>query len=170
MGAGSPGLLLERKTGQRPPPGGCERELQRPRQVCPRPQSRQSHRRLHAGPGPRRPSHQTPRPLRLALGCRCRISLTWWGGPPGPRGAPLTRFSPTKTTSPPCSSPRARRLRTGGSAPQPMSDAATPLMRQYNHIKQQVPNALLMFRLGDFYELFFEDAVVAARELEITLT
>ncbi len=51
-----------------------------------------------------------------------------------------------------------------------MSDASTPLMRQYNNIKQQVPNALLMFRLGDFYELFFEDAVVAARELEITLT
>ena len=51
-----------------------------------------------------------------------------------------------------------------------MSDAATPLMRQYHNIKQQVPNALLMFRLGDFYELFFEDAVVAARELEITLT
>jgi len=51
-----------------------------------------------------------------------------------------------------------------------MSDASTPLMRQYNGIKQQVPNALLMFRLGDFYELFFEDAVVAARELEITLT
>jgi DNA mismatch repair protein MutS len=51
-----------------------------------------------------------------------------------------------------------------------MSDASTPLMRQYNGIKQQVPNALLMFRLGDFYELFFEDAVIAARELEITLT
>src|SRR5690349_925240 len=50
------------------------------------------------------------------------------------------------------------------------SDAATPLMRQYNSIKQQVPNALLMFRLGDFYELFYEDAVVAARELEINLT
>ncbi len=50
------------------------------------------------------------------------------------------------------------------------SDAATPLMRQYNSVKQQVPNALLMFRLGDFYELFYEDAVVAARELEITLT
>src|SRR5215510_1801158 len=43
-------------------------------------------------------------------------------------------------------------------------------MRQYNSIKEQVPNALLLFRLGDFYELFFEDAVVAARELEITLT
>jgi DNA mismatch repair protein MutS len=51
-----------------------------------------------------------------------------------------------------------------------MSDAATPLMRQYNSIKEQVPNALLFFRLGDFYELFMEDAVTAARELEITLT
>jgi DNA mismatch repair protein MutS len=43
-------------------------------------------------------------------------------------------------------------------------------MRQYHAIKEQVPGALLMFRLGDFYELFFEDAVTAARELEITLT
>ncbi|MGO9228872.1 MAG: DNA mismatch repair protein MutS [Bryobacteraceae bacterium] len=50
------------------------------------------------------------------------------------------------------------------------ADASTPLMRQYNSIKQQVPHALLMFRLGDFYELFFEDAVIAARDLEITLT
>src|SRR5271169_4175814 len=51
-----------------------------------------------------------------------------------------------------------------------MSDAATPLMRQYHSVKQQHPNALLFFRLGDFYEMFFEDAVVASRELEITLT
>jgi DNA mismatch repair protein MutS len=50
------------------------------------------------------------------------------------------------------------------------TDASTPLMRQYNSIKEQVPNTLLMFRLGDFYELFFEDAVVASRDLEITLT
>ncbi|MGA3237606.1 MAG: hypothetical protein ABSG03_15020, partial [Bryobacteraceae bacterium] len=49
-----------------------------------------------------------------------------------------------------------------------MADAATPLMRQYHSVKQQHPNALLFFRLGDFYEMFFEDAVVAARELEIT--
>ena len=49
-------------------------------------------------------------------------------------------------------------------------DPSTPLMRQYHSIKQQVPNALLMFRLGDFYELFYDDAVTAARELEITLT
>ncbi len=51
-----------------------------------------------------------------------------------------------------------------------MADASTPLMRQYHAIKQQVPDALLFFRLGDFYELFYEDAVTAARELEITLT
>ena len=50
------------------------------------------------------------------------------------------------------------------------TDPSTPLMRQYNAIKQQVPHALLFFRLGDFYELFFEDAILAARELEITLT
>src|SRR5215831_1641457 len=48
--------------------------------------------------------------------------------------------------------------------------ASTPLMRQYHAVKQQVSGALLMFRLGDFYELFYEDAVTAARELEITLT
>lgn len=52
----------------------------------------------------------------------------------------------------------------------PSTPPSTPLMRQYHGIKQQVPNALLMFRLGDFYELFYEDAVTAARELEITLT
>src|SRR5216110_2424660 len=50
------------------------------------------------------------------------------------------------------------------------TDASTPLMRQYHAIKQQVPHALLMFRLGDFYELFYEDAVTASRELQITLT
>ena len=51
-----------------------------------------------------------------------------------------------------------------------MAEPSTPLMRQYHALKQQASNALLLFRLGDFYELFYEDAVVAARELEITLT
>src|SRR5437016_6687943 len=51
-----------------------------------------------------------------------------------------------------------------------MTEPTTPLMRQYAAIKKQHPTALLFFRLGDFYELFFEDAVVAARELQITLT
>ena len=55
--------------------------------------------------------------------------------------------------------------------PVPLPSApSTPLMRQYTAIKQKFPQALLFFRLGDFYEMFFEDAVVAARELQITLT
>jgi DNA mismatch repair protein MutS len=54
--------------------------------------------------------------------------------------------------------------------PDAAASQTTPLMRQYHALKQQVPNALLMFRLGDFYELFYDDAITAARELEITLT
>lgn len=46
----------------------------------------------------------------------------------------------------------------------------TPMLRQYQELKQQHPGTLLFFRLGDFYELFFDDAVVGARELQITLT
>ena len=49
-------------------------------------------------------------------------------------------------------------------------EPSTPLMRQYAAIKKEHPSALLFFRLGDFYELFFDDAVLAARELQITLT
>ncbi|MCA1624126.1 MAG: DNA mismatch repair protein MutS, partial [Acidobacteria bacterium] len=47
---------------------------------------------------------------------------------------------------------------------------ATPMFRQYLEIKKQYPGTLLFFRLGDFYELFGADAVVGARELDITLT
>ena len=48
--------------------------------------------------------------------------------------------------------------------------AKTPLMDQYRKIKEHYPEALLFFRLGDFYEMFFDDAVTASRELELTLT
>jgi DNA mismatch repair protein MutS len=51
-----------------------------------------------------------------------------------------------------------------------MIEASTPLMRQYQSIKKRYPHALLLFRLGDFYELFYEDALVASKELQITLT
>jgi DNA mismatch repair protein MutS len=51
-----------------------------------------------------------------------------------------------------------------------MTEPSTPLMRQYAAIKKEHPSALLFFRLGDFYELFFDDAVLASRELQITLT
>jgi len=51
-----------------------------------------------------------------------------------------------------------------------MTEPVTPLMRQYHAIKTRYPHALLLFRLGDFYELFYEDAIAASRELQITLT
>lgn len=51
-----------------------------------------------------------------------------------------------------------------------MSETTTPLMQQYNAVKTRYPQALLLFRLGDFYELFYEDAMIASRELRITLT
>ncbi|MDE7469690.1 MAG: DNA mismatch repair protein MutS, partial [Desulfovibrionaceae bacterium] len=46
----------------------------------------------------------------------------------------------------------------------------TPMLEQYLSIKQEVPEALLLFRMGDFYEFFLEDAVIASKELQITLT
>ena len=49
-------------------------------------------------------------------------------------------------------------------------DDATPMLRQYLEIKKLYPGTLLMFRLGDFYELFNEDAIIGSRELQITLT
>src|SRR6202790_5144537 len=51
-----------------------------------------------------------------------------------------------------------------------MSEPTSPLMQQYHAIKTRYPHALLLFRLGDFYELFYEDAMLASRELQITLT
>ena len=51
-----------------------------------------------------------------------------------------------------------------------MNEPTTPLMQQYHAVKKQHPGALLLFRLGDFYELFYDDAVVASRLLQITLT
>lgn len=49
-------------------------------------------------------------------------------------------------------------------------DKLTPLFKQYNDIKSQYPDVILMFRLGDFYEMFGEDAETASRELHLTLT
>ena len=47
---------------------------------------------------------------------------------------------------------------------------ASPGMKQYLEIKQQTPDTLLLYRMGDFYETFFEDAVTLSKELELTLT
>ncbi len=50
------------------------------------------------------------------------------------------------------------------------SDKTTPVMRQFLEIKAQHKDAILFFRMGDFYEMFYEDAVVASRDMEIALT
>ena len=47
---------------------------------------------------------------------------------------------------------------------------STPMMAQYLEIKSNHPDSLLFYQMGDFYELFFDDAVVAAQALDITLT
>ena len=51
-----------------------------------------------------------------------------------------------------------------------MATAYTPMLEQYRDVKSRHSQEILFFRLGDFYEMFFEDAEVASRELEITLT
>src|SRR5512146_3284125 len=51
-----------------------------------------------------------------------------------------------------------------------MPEDVTPVRQQYLEIKRQYPNAILFFRLGDFYETFDQDAEIAARELDIVLT
>ena len=51
-----------------------------------------------------------------------------------------------------------------------VSTDETPLMRQYLAVKAQHPDCIVFFRLGDFYEMFFDDAVVAARALDLVLT
>ncbi len=48
--------------------------------------------------------------------------------------------------------------------------ALSPMMRSYLATKQAYPDAILFYRIGDFYEMFFDDAILAARELELTLT
>ncbi len=72
--------------------------------------------------------------------------------------------SPARGPLAPALSPGGEEGKSEGVAP------TTPMMRQYLDIKAQVPDALLLFRLGDFYELFFEDALTASAILDITLT
>ena len=48
--------------------------------------------------------------------------------------------------------------------------AKTPLMAQYKEVKEKYRDCLLFYRLGDFYELFYDDALTASHELELTLT
>ena len=97
--------------------------------------------------------------------------------PPGSRGAadaeeanerpvtseeaPAAQTVPSRL-HPPARNPRRQSASGGG--------GDTPMLRQYAAVKARHPDALLLFRMGDFYELFHEDAEVAARALNITLT
>ena len=56
------------------------------------------------------------------------------------------------------------------STPDAAGASHTPMIKQYLALKATVPDTLLFYRMGDFYELFFDDAVKAARLLDITLT
>ena len=59
---------------------------------------------------------------------------------------------------------------TGVSTAARATASLTPAMRQYQDAKRQYPGAIVFFRMGDFYEMFYEDALVASRALELTLT
>jgi len=65
-------------------------------------------------------------------------------------------------------------IQPGAASPAPSSDQTladlTPFMRQWTAAKRENPDALLFFRMGDFYELFYDDAVTVSRELQLTLT
>ncbi|MCZ6779820.1 MAG: DNA mismatch repair protein MutS, partial [Acidobacteria bacterium] len=97
--------------------------------------------------------------------------------PPGSRGAadaeeanerPVTsEEAPAPQTSLPRPRPPARAPRHQSTSP---GGGDTPMLRQYAAVKARHPEALLLYRMGDFYELFHEDARVAARALNITLT
>ena len=51
-----------------------------------------------------------------------------------------------------------------------MAEVLTPMMQQYVEMKEKYKDCILFYRLGDFYEMFFEDAVVTSKELDLTLT
>ncbi|MCA8930644.1 MAG: DNA mismatch repair protein MutS, partial [Alphaproteobacteria bacterium] len=66
--------------------------------------------------------------------------------------------------------PAPRVWATRSAVPAPHAHADTPVMRQYLEIKARYPDAILMFRMGDFYEMFFEDAITVGPVLDIAVT
>src|SRR5262245_31031487 len=86
----------------------------------------------------------------------------------GPESS-VKRHETTAGGSEAASAPRPEAFAGQNPATNP-ADGATPFMAQYLEMKQRHPDALLFFRMGDFYELFFGDALVAARALDITQT
>jgi DNA mismatch repair protein MutS len=83
-----------------------------------------------------------------------------------------SQAAPRRDSAPAASSDKsaAPPLADKNAVPPPAGAEATPMMAQYLEIKRQNPDCLLFYRMGDFYELFFEDAALAARALDIALT
>jgi DNA mismatch repair protein MutS len=79
-----------------------------------------------------------------------------------------------RSSSKPAAQPVSPEIAGGDGAAAPaereIAPAPTPMMRQYLEVKARYPDAILFFRLGDFYEMFFDDAVKASEALQITLT
>src|SRR5437867_4351193 len=75
-----------------------------------------------------------------------------------------------KANQKPTSTRKPRRKKTSSSPPATTSTAPTPIMQQYHEAKERHPGMLLLFRVGDFYELFDQDAEIAAKVLGLTLT
>ncbi len=75
-----------------------------------------------------------------------------------------------EAVSPPPDSQPAPEFKLSAVSPEKTKSELTPFLRQWAGAKQEYPNALLFFRMGDFYELFYDDAAVASRELQLTLT
>src|SRR5512139_3486599 len=155
-------------------PGASERFLQAPpdhpdpaRQyfdpgaVHPRHQRGAAEDRLGAHPGFRRPR-------LLARRFRRRHHQRRELAPQHPRCRPGSSRQPRQPRKPPPQRPRGNRPREEGGALGMSS--LTPAMRQYLEIKARYPDCILFFRMGDFYEMFFEDAVLASKLLDITLT
>src|SRR5258708_12115833 len=78
--------------------------------------------------------------------------------------------SPARSACSPMTAEPLREPSPPSPPPGPAAAAASPVMAQYHEIKRAHPGCLLFFRMGDFYELFFEDAVAAPPALDIPLT
>jgi DNA mismatch repair protein MutS len=112
-------------------------------------------------------------PLRHALAAGLRGNLEGSVTAPQPQVEPQAepRDKPPVVAATPVLSLSGNTAPPAEPAPQekPLADL-TPFMRQWTAAKREHPDALLFFRMGDFYELFYDDAATASRELELTLT
>src|SRR5262245_37155078 len=119
-------------------------------------------------------SSRSAKPCRAAMVVICRSLLRSWrfkGSAQGATtGTPRASWGRPRGEAATVERSAAATARTLSADEQPAEGPVTPMIRQYLDAKARAGDAFLFFRLGDFYELFFEDAVRAAELLGITLT